>query len=153
MGQARPCMKMPNSTSAIATLRFRQRRPAVIIESQSRQERRSSCAANQVMVPGVVMPDTQYLFRHPEALGRAATEPRRATADAAPLARLLPCLGRSSFEARLRRAPQDDGPPNVTMTSRRVLLGKERQKRLLERAAAAGLRARLAAQIVERALR
>src|SRR5690242_1378059 len=55
MGQARPCMKMPNRTSAIATLRFRQRRPAVIIESQSRHERRSSCAANQVRVPGAVI--------------------------------------------------------------------------------------------------
>src|SRR5712672_3580933 len=37
------------------------------------------------------------------------SEPRRTTARAVPLALLLRLLGRASFEARLRRAPQDDG--------------------------------------------
>ena len=39
----------------IATTRKRSRRPAVIMESQSRQTSRDSCCANQMAVPACVM--------------------------------------------------------------------------------------------------
>ena len=45
-------MKAAKTTSAMATVRTRLRRPAVIIDSQSRQPRRNSCPASQVIVAG-----------------------------------------------------------------------------------------------------
>ena len=48
-------MKIANATMAIATVRMRSRRPAVIIAIQSRHASRNSCCANQVSVPGWVI--------------------------------------------------------------------------------------------------
>ena len=49
-------MKPTKTISAIATVRGRQRPPAVIMATQSRQARRASCRANQAIVPGVLTP-------------------------------------------------------------------------------------------------
>src|SRR5262249_23022972 len=134
--RAMRCRNAPNRTRAIATLRSRQRRPAVIMESQSRQESRSSCEANQAMVAGWVM---WHLAPSCPALCRASTPLPHAKAWMG---------GAKAAPARVREWRK---------RSRRLrLIGDQREERLLEAGAAdAGARrslAGLAAQVVERAL-
>src|ERR1700722_3621974 len=147
------CMMTANTTSATATLRARQRRPAVIIESQSRQERRSSCAANQVSEPA-------WLMRQVSCPGRSATAryARWCAADPGPRGRKNMGAGtaahHSAEERSALRCARDTRPDMTRPPSRRLrLLGDEREERVLQARVAAALRARLVAQLVERALR
>ena len=61
-------MKMTKAAKPMATLRARARRPAVIIETQSRQASRDSCRANQTALPAWIIGRQQRALIRPTIL-------------------------------------------------------------------------------------